>query len=211
MIFSKPSRFVDRIFLHCSASDNPSHDNLATIKRWHTDPKPRGRGWSDTGYHYFVRKDGTLESGRPIERTPAAQAGHNTGSIAICLHGLKVDNFTEKQFETLRALCLKINNAYNGALTFHGHREVAAKACPVFNYKKVLKLDSYGRLGARGCGGGGSGDERRKKYQRSGQSCAVGIVVLQWQSFRKCYSSKLTAFLGQELNAPYVSFKPTKT
>ena len=150
MIFSKPSRFVDRIFLHCSASDNPSHDNLATIKRWHTDPKPRGRGWSDTGYHYFVRKDGTLESGRPIERTPAAQAGHNTGSIAICLHGLKVDNFTEKQFETLRALCLEINNAYNGALTFHGHREVAAKACPVFNYKKVLKLDSYGRLGLAG-------------------------------------------------------------
>ena len=150
MAFTKPNRFVDRVFLHCSASDHASHDNVATIKKWHTDPKPHGRGWSDTGYHYFIRKDGTLEAGRPIGRTPAAQAGHNTGSIAICLHGLKIGNFTEAQFKTLRALCLEINNAYDGALTFHGHREVAAKACPVFDYKDVLKLDAFGRLGLTG-------------------------------------------------------------
>ena len=150
MAFSKPSRFVDRVFLHCSASDNASHDNVATMRRWHTDPKPAGRGWSDVGYHYFIRKDGTLENGRPINRTPAAQAGHNTGSIAICCHGLKEAKFTDAQFDTLRALCLEINEAYNGKVTFHGHREVAAKACPVFDYKNVLKLDRFGQLGLTG-------------------------------------------------------------
>ena len=35
-------------------------------------------------------------------------------------------------------------------MSFHGHREVASKACPVFDYKKVLKLDEYGTLGIAG-------------------------------------------------------------
>ncbi len=144
-MFSKPNRFVDRVFVHCSASDHANHDNVATMDRWH-----RERGWSGVGYHLFIRKDGTLENGRELSRTPAAQAGHNTGTIAICLHGLKVDKFTDAQFATLKSLSVAINNAYGGAVTFHGHREVAAKACPVFDYKKVLKLDSFGRLGLNG-------------------------------------------------------------
>lgn len=149
-MFNKPNRFVDRVFVHCSASDNPSHDNVATMRRWHTDPKPAGRGWSDVGYHFFIRKDGMLEAGRPLEKTPAAQAGNNTGTIAICCHGLDKRKFTSAQMDRLRALCLAINNAYEGAVTFHGHREVAAKACPVYDYKEELKLDSFGRLGLSG-------------------------------------------------------------
>mgnify|MGYP000462890723 FL=1 len=115
------------------------------MDRWH-----RERGWSGVGYHLFIRKDGTLENGRDLGRTPAAQAGHNKGSIAICLHGLKVDRFTDAQFATLKSLSVAINNAYGGSVTFHGHREVAAKACPVFDYKSVLKLDKFGRLGLNG-------------------------------------------------------------
>lgn len=141
-MFTKPNRLVDRVFLHCSASDHTSHDNVATMRRWHLE-----RGWSDVGYHLFIRKSGQLETGRSLERTPAAQAGHNKGTIAICLHGLDEDRFTDAQFKTLKALSIEINNAYGGALTFHGHREVAAKACPVFDYKSILKLDPFGRLG----------------------------------------------------------------
>ena len=48
-MFSKPSRQVDRVFVHCTATDNPAHDNIKTIRKWHTDPKPKGRGWSDIG------------------------------------------------------------------------------------------------------------------------------------------------------------------
>ena len=75
MPFRKPARHVDRVFLHCSASDDPDHDDIETIRRWHVDE----RGWSDVGYHYFIRSDGTLQEGRPLERIPAAQAGHNAG------------------------------------------------------------------------------------------------------------------------------------
>jgi hypothetical protein len=144
-VFTKPNRKVTRVFIHCTASDLTKHDSAAAIKRMHLD-----RGWSDIGYHLFIKKNGTLEIGRDLEKIPAAQKGHNTNSIAICLHGLKKDKFTTAQFDTLKRLCLKINKAYNGEISFHGHCEVAAKSCPVFDYRSVLKLDKYGSLGLNG-------------------------------------------------------------
>ncbi len=142
MQFAKPARPVDRVFLHCSASDNPDHDDIGTIRAWHVD----GNGWSDVGYHYFIRKDGTLEAGRALERTPAAQSGNNAGTVAVCLHGLAAENFTEAQFRTLAALAREIDEAYSGRVTFHGHCEVSAKSCPVFPYAEVLGLDEAGRM-----------------------------------------------------------------
>ena len=137
----KPRRSVYKIFIHCSAASRTNID-AEEIDLWH-----RQRGWSEIGYHYFIKTDGTLELGRSLERTPAAQRGHNSGTIAICLNGLKVKDFNEHQFVTLRKLCVAFNKLYNDRLTFHGHNEVSAKACPVFDYEKVLKLDAKGRLG----------------------------------------------------------------
>lgn len=139
--FRKPKRAVTRIFLHCSASDNPDHDNVATMDLWH-----RQRGWAGVGYHLFIRKSGLIEIGRDLEKVPAAQEGNNARTIAICLHGLAREKFTEAQFEALRGLCQQINAAYEGEVTFHGHCEVANKACPVFDYKTVLGLRSGGVL-----------------------------------------------------------------
>lgn len=139
--FKKPARPVTRVFVHCSASDNPAHDNVATMDAWH-----KARGWSGVGYHFFVRKDGMLEMGRDLAKIPAAQEGNNTGTIAICLHGLLVEKFTGAQFDTLRALCRQINAAYDKSVTFHGHCEVANKSCPVFDYRDVLRLDAKGRM-----------------------------------------------------------------
>jgi len=143
----KPKRDVDRFFIHCSASDNEGKmyqgKNLAkTIDRWH-----KNRGWSGIGYHFVIDKQGFIISGRSLEKTPAAQFGHNIATIAVCLHGLKEEKFTEEQIDSLVALCQHYDNLYNGQITFHGHKEVAKKACPVIDYKKILKLDSYGNLG----------------------------------------------------------------
>lgn len=141
-LVKKPKRMVKRVFIHCSASDRPEDDNAATIDRWHKE-----RGWSGIGYHFFVRKDGTIESGRDLEVIPAAQKGHNTGSIAICVHGLKEKNFTLHQRSALTALCLHLNMLYERKITFHGHCEVEKnKTCPVFNYRLWLHLDSAGRI-----------------------------------------------------------------
>lgn len=139
--FTKPRRPVTRVFIHCSASDNPAHDNVATMDRWHKE-----RGWAGVGYHFFIRKSGLLELGRDLEKTPAAQRGHNRATIAICLHGLEKDQFTAEQFSTLIGLCHQINEAYDGQVTFHGHCEVAAKTCPVIDYAGILNLRRNGAL-----------------------------------------------------------------
>lgn len=140
--FFKPSRPVTKVFIHCSASDNPDHDNIATMDAWH-----KANGFSGVGYHLFGRKNGKGEVGRSLEKTPAAQGGHNRGTIAICLHGLAEDKFTDAQKLWLIDVCHQINDAYGGNVTFHGHREVAAKDCPVIDYRSILKLDAAGRLG----------------------------------------------------------------
>lgn len=137
-MFKKPNREVNKVFIHCSASDNPDHDNVQTIKAWHLE-----RGWSDIGYHYFIRKDGTIEKGRDLERVPAAQKGHNKGSIAICIHGLELDLFTKEELKSLYKLCEEINEAYDD-ITFHAHNEVNKhKTCPVIDIQKVLKLNNH--------------------------------------------------------------------
>lgn len=139
--YSSPTREIDRVFIHCSASDHDHHDDVSVMRNWH-----KNRGWRDVGYHFFIKKDGTIQKGRDVELTPAAQKGHNTATIAICLHGLDVDKFTEEQFDSLRDLCSEIL-LLEPNVTFHGHREVANKACPVFDYRSVLNLDAYGNMG----------------------------------------------------------------
>lgn len=141
MYFVKPKRHVHTVWLHCSAASRTTI-SAADIDLWH-----RQRGWSEIGYHYFIRSTGLCEQGRSIERTGAHVKGHNTGSIGICLNGLHESDFTEAQFDTLRGLCHQINEAYGGEIRFRGHREVAAKLCPVFDYKSVLELDSQGYMG----------------------------------------------------------------
>lgn len=142
-MFEKPRRKVDRVFIHCTAASRKSV-TAKEIDRWH-----KQRGWSGIGYHYFIRTNGMLEIGRDISKTPAAQAGHNRGTIAICLNGLNEEDFTNEQFDTLIHLCREIDQAYDGKITFHGHKEVSAKSCPVFDYKRVLKLSRTGRLGIK--------------------------------------------------------------
>lgn len=162
MTFKKPKRTVNKVYIHCSDSNIASHDNIATITKWHTDPKPPkgekmrpgyGKGWKWVGYHYFIRQDGTIEEGRTLEEQPAAQGlykgkYYNKESIAICLSGgryKKLDSFTLYQFKSLKELCEEINQSYYN-ITFHGHCEVSKKTCPVFDYKKVLNLDNEGLM-----------------------------------------------------------------
>lgn len=139
MNFVKPERKVDRVFIHCSASDHDDHDNVSTMRKWHLE-----RGFDDVGYHFFIRRGGTVQPGRDLEKMPAAQKGHNKGTIALCVHGLTF--FTPAQMRSVRDFCQQINTAYEGKVTFHGHREVSNKSCPVFDYRGVLGLSDSGQM-----------------------------------------------------------------
>lgn len=140
-MFEKPKRHVSRVFLHCSASemDMRGQAMVDEIRRWH-----KARGWSDVGYHFLIDKAGQIMTGRSLERMPAAQYPHNAKTIAIMVHGL--EKFPPNMLEACRRLCAEINEAHEGRISFHGHCEVSAKTCPVFDYRGLLQLDRFGRM-----------------------------------------------------------------
>jgi len=129
----KPGRGIDKIILHCSAT-KPDHDIGADeIRRWH-----KARGWSDIGYHYVIRRDGSLEPGRDEARVGAHTQGYNQGSIGVCvvggtsLAGDPLYNFTAGQMVRLKALVRELMARFPEA-RIHGHNEFADKACPTFD------------------------------------------------------------------------------
>ena len=122
---------------HCSASDRLEHDSAEVMDAWH-----KARGFAEIGYHLFVRKDGSMQLGRDWGKDPDAQQWHNNGSLAFCLHGLRLEKFTDAQILTMKNLADALDA--QKPFRWRGHREVAAKLCPVVDYKKILGLDAEG-------------------------------------------------------------------
>ena len=130
-------RAINKIIVHCAATRPGMDIGAQEIRRWHV----RDNGWSDIGYHGVIRRDGTLESGRPMDQAGAHTTGHNADSIGICLVGglaedgkTPEDNFTAAQWATLKRVVLDLTRKYPTA-TVHGHNEFAAKACPCFDVR----------------------------------------------------------------------------
>ena len=146
-------RDINEIIIHCTATranwreGQRTSTKVAEVKRWHTAPKPEGRGWSDIGYHLLIDRDGTVAKGRPIERNGAHVVGHNTGTIGVSLFGghgsaetdAFADNFTQAQNAALRKLINDLRSEYPNITKITGHNEYAAKACPGFNVSKWLE------------------------------------------------------------------------
>jgi hypothetical protein len=61
-------RPVDRVFIHCSASDDEGlrgEDMVNEIRRWHL-----ARNFSNIGYHVLIDREGKTLAGRTLELTP---------------------------------------------------------------------------------------------------------------------------------------------
>lgn len=137
------------IVLHCAAVPSGWYFRLTnlemfnTIKSWHTMPKPKGRGWSDLGYHYVIFPDGQIMTGRPADRVGAHVLGYNPGKLGVLLIerakitriGKFHDFFTERQRDSVRSLA----RSYNiGKIT--GHNDYAPRLCPGFKVKQNFFL-----------------------------------------------------------------------
>ena len=75
-------RKIDLIVIHCSATRVDR-----TLTAFDLETLHRRRGFNGTGYHYYIRKDGTTLLTRPIERIGAHAKGFNASSIGICYEG----------------------------------------------------------------------------------------------------------------------------
>lgn len=122
-------RKINKIVIHCA--DTPSKMDIGRdeIDSWH-----KARGWAGIGYHWVIRRDGTVEAGRPITQPGAHVAGHNHDSIGICVVGGKPDfNFTFAQLEMLKDVVEQMR-AIVGNVPVLGHRDLdPGKECPTFD------------------------------------------------------------------------------
>ena len=111
-----------QIILHHADASNCTVED---IHRWHLQ-----RTWAGIGYHYFVRKDGTIYRGRPENTVGAHAIGANGNSIGICAEGkYNQETMPEAQKKAIIELIADIKSRY-GNLTIKGHREVQATDCP---------------------------------------------------------------------------------
>lgn len=92
----------NKITIHCSDSPNGRFVTTNEIRHWHTDTPPKGRGWSDIGYHAVVETDGGWGKGRAEIVEGAHVEGHNLNNLGICMVGK--DKFSRDQFSTLKCV-----------------------------------------------------------------------------------------------------------
>ncbi len=116
-----------RIILHHAAAKTCSATDIHT---WHL-----GNGWSGIGYHFLVRKDGTIYRGRPEDTVGAHTYGKNYDSIGICFEGnFESEIMGSAQREAGAELVTYLLNKYPGMTSICCHRDFNATACPGKNF-----------------------------------------------------------------------------
>lgn len=143
---------VKYLVVHCAATP-PSRDiGVKEIRAMH-----KQRGFNDVGYHYVIRRDGTIEKGRADTVMGAHVSGYNAVSLGICLvgginaKGWSEQNFTPAQFSALAGLLDQLKERHPHAEIL-GHRDLSPdknrdgkisrnewmKDCPCFDVRDWL-------------------------------------------------------------------------
>ena len=134
------NRKIKKIIVHCAATPPSMDIGVEVIRKWHVED----RKWSDIGYHYVIRLDGSIELGRPVSRQGAHTRGYNKESIGICYvggvneKGAAEDTRTDAQKKSLRILLEFLKLTFPDSV-IHGHRDFANKACPSFDATEEYK------------------------------------------------------------------------
>jgi N-acetyl-anhydromuramyl-L-alanine amidase AmpD len=132
-----PSRraATDYIALHHAAAKTCT---AAQVDDWH-----KSNGWSGIGYHFFVRKDGSIYRGRPLDSIGAHVQGMNNRSIGICAEGnydIEKD-MPAAQKNAIKALLRYLKGIYPAAKIV-GHREIGESDCPG-KYYPIFEMKNH--------------------------------------------------------------------
>ena len=100
------------LVLHCSATRRNQDYSVEQLRRDH-----KARGFYDIGYHFYIRKDGTMTQHRMLLEVGAHARPYNRCSIGICYEGgldkqgRPCNTITPQQFERIQELLavLEIN------------------------------------------------------------------------------------------------------
>ena len=130
-------RKTDMVVIHHTG--NPWDDDLSAAE---IDASHKGQGWTCIGYHYVIRKDGTVEQGRPHWTVGAHAYGHNSHTIGIHVCGnFEIGEPTDGQIESTAMLLANLCAEYGLSIdrdTIVGHRELMPTACPGVNLYEMM-------------------------------------------------------------------------
>ena len=135
-------RKINKLIVHCTATPEFKDFDVEDVRDWHI----KGNGWSDIGYHYLIKLDGTVQEGRPINKIGAHVRGHNRDSIGIAYVGGMdknmdewIDTRTDQQKDSLFNLLMDLKFGFPDAIVY-GHNDFTdKKVCPCFNAKEEYK------------------------------------------------------------------------
>lgn len=144
-------RKINYIVVHCSATREGHALTPEALNEEHR------RGFRCTGYHYYIRRDGTTVLTRPPELAGAHVKGYNMHSIGLCYEGgldalgHAKDTRTPQQRSAMRLLVHQLLKLHPNARVC-GHRDLSpdadgdglveaeewVKECPCFEVSKEL-------------------------------------------------------------------------
>lgn len=114
------------IIVHHAAASKASADDIHKIHL--------GKGWAGIGYHFYVRKDGSVYQGRPTDKVGAHTTGYNSQSVGICFEGnFESETMSEVQKKAGQELILYLKSIYPKA-EIKRHRDFNPTACPGKNF-----------------------------------------------------------------------------
>lgn len=128
-----PVEDIKYLVVHHSAT-SPDLD-IEDIHRMHLN-----EGFTCVGYHVFIKSDGTIQYGRPMDSQGAHAYSSNHNSLGVCLAGYfhkdKVnagqwsDKPTDAQLSSLVEVLVNWKKKIPQAVKIVGHRELCATSCP---------------------------------------------------------------------------------
>lgn len=99
------------------------------------------QGYTGIGYNFYIRKDGSVYRGRPIDTSGAHCIGQNNVSVGICFEGnFENEKMSDTQIKAGSELLSYIKKIYPKA-EIKRHKDLYATACPGknFPFEKIIK------------------------------------------------------------------------
>ena len=130
---------VSYLILHCSATRETQDYTPEQLRRDHL-----ARGFIDVGYHYYIRRDGSVSQHRRLNEVGAHCRPFNRCSVGICYEGgldakgIPKDTRTLAQCAAIVKLLVDLKRLFPKAIIC-GHNEMPGatpKACPCFKPSK---------------------------------------------------------------------------
>ena len=130
---------IDYVVVQWASTKADMDVGFREIDQWH-----KRRGWLGCGYHFIIRRNGIIETGRELHTHGAHVKSFNHNSVGVCLiGGMDADgdddaNYTQSQWDTLDSLVDVLSKIYPNAAVV-GHNDLDPnKSCPVFEVKEWL-------------------------------------------------------------------------